>query len=91
MQRISSISFQLTQSKMQFISNSLLFAFVGSVLVEFALLQYVGPSFPPQLELQSNYLNEQIPDTGNEALVETTVAPLEAPANKRLTRGIDRI
>lgn len=74
---------------MQFISNLLLFAFVGSVLVEFTLLQYVGPNFPSQLEFQSNYLIEQIPYTVNDALVETTIAPLEAPTNRPLTRGID--
>lgn len=75
---------------MQFISKFLLFAFVGSALLEFALLQYVGTNFPPQLELQSNFLNEQIPYNGyvDEALIETTVAPLETTTN-RLTRGTD--
>lgn len=69
---------------MRFISHFLSFAFAVTVLLEFALLQYVAP----QLEFQSNYLNAQIPYIETDTWVETTVAPLETSTNRPLTRGI---
>lgn len=76
---------------MRLISKFLLLSFVVSILVEFALLQYVASNFPPQLDFQSNLLNEQKPFKVDKPFVKTTAAPLETSINRRLTRGSDSI
>lgn len=70
-------------------SKLLMFIFAAFVLLQFALLQYVAISLPPQLEFQSNFINESTPFNVEETLVETTVAPPTATNFKKLTRGID--
>lgn len=74
---------------MRFVSKFLLFAFAAFILLQFAVMQYVGTNWPPQLEFQSNFLNESTPFIVEESLVETTVAPPETTTFRRLTRGID--
>lgn len=73
---------------MRFVSKFLLFVFAAFVLMQFVLLQYVAMNLSPQLEFQSNFLNESTPFIVDGTLLDTTVAPLETTTYKRLTRGI---
>lgn len=73
---------------MRFVSKFSLFAFAAFILLQFALLQYAAISLPPQVEFQTNFLNESTPFMAEETLGETTGAPPETTTYKRLTRGI---